>query len=268
MSATPRYAQSGDVRIAYEVLGSGEPLLFVHGLAYDRHGWGPLPRLLSDDFQVVLFDNRGVGESDVPEGPYSVAELAADAVAVLDAAGIERAHVLGVSLGGYVAQEVALTYPRRVRKLVLGSTAPGGSGSHPMPAKGAEAMERYPAMEREAGLRLMVENSLGEHGVRERPELVEEIYAYRLEHAPTLAGWYAQAFAGATFDAYDRASSIAAPTLVFQGGADNVVDPRNAELLARLIRSSLLHVIPDRGHLVVWQEAEALAPVVREFLKS
>jgi pimeloyl-ACP methyl ester carboxylesterase len=263
-----QFAESGDVRIAYEVLGEGEPLLFVHGLGYDRHGWGPLPRLLSEEFQVVLFDNRGVGETDVPEGPYSVAQLAADAVAVLDAAEIDRAHVLGVSLGGYVAQEVALTYPQRVRKLVLGSTSPGGTGAYQMPRNGAEAFEAFPTMEREAGLRLMVENSLGEQAVRERPGLVEEIYAYRLEHAPPLAGWYAQAFAGATFDAYDRASSISAPTLVFQGGADNVVDPRNAELLTRLIRNSLLHVIPEGGHLVVWQEGEVLAPVVREFLST
>ena len=131
----PKYAQSGDVRIAHEVLGEGEPLLFVHGLGYDRRGWGPLPQLLSKDFEVVVFDNRGVGESDVPEGPYSVAQLAADAIAVLDAAKVERAHVLGVSLGGYVTQEIALTYPRRVRKLVLGSTSPGGTGAYPMPGQ-------------------------------------------------------------------------------------------------------------------------------------
>ena len=268
MSTATTFAHSDGAGIAYEVLGEGDALLLVHGLAYDRHGWGPLPQLLADEFQVVLFDNRGVGESDVPEGPYSVAQLAADAVAVLDAAAIERAHVLGVSLGGYVAQEVALTYPARVRKLVLGSTSPGGTGAYPMPAAGTEAFEIYPTLEREAGLRLMVENSLGGHAVRERPQLVDEIYAYRLAHAPTLAGWYAQAFAGATFDAYDRVSSISAPTLVFQGGADNVVDPRNAELLATLIPGSRLHVTPDRGHLVVWEEAEALAPVVRDFLMA
>jgi pimeloyl-ACP methyl ester carboxylesterase len=264
----PAYANSGGVRLAYEVLSEGDPLLFVHGLAYDRHGWGPLPHLLADEFQVVLFDNRGVGESDVPEGPYSVAQLAADAVAVLDAAGIEQAHVLGVSLGGYVAQEVALAFPDRVRKLVLGSTSPGGAGAYPMPAAGIEAFALYPTLERDAGLRLMLENSLGEHGTRERRQLLEEIYAYRLEHAPTLAGWYAQASAGASFDAYDRVSSISVPTLVFHGGADNVVDPRNGELLAQLIRRSRLHVVPRRGHLVMWEEAEALAPVVRDFLRA
>jgi 3-oxoadipate enol-lactonase len=256
------------VRIVYEVIGNGEPLLFVHGLAYDRRGWGPLPGLLADELQVVLFDNRGVGESDVPDGPYAVAQMAADAVSVLDAAGIDRAHVFGVSLGGFIAQEIALTYPDRVRKLVLASTMPGGARSHPMPQAGLEAFGRYPTMEREAGLRLMVETSLGAHGVEERPELVEEIFAYRLEHAPTLAGWQAQAYAGATFDAYERVPGIAAPTLVLHGGADSVVDPRNADVLVGLIPAARVEIVPERGHLVVWEEAELLAPIVREFLRS
>jgi pimeloyl-ACP methyl ester carboxylesterase len=268
MSTQAFEARNGDVRLAYEVRGEGEPVLFVHGLGYDRLGWGPLPALLAHDFQVITFDNRGVGESDVPQGPYSVAEMAADAVAVLDAAGIDPAHVFGASLGGFIAQELAIAYPERVRKLVLASTAPGGPRMHPMPAAGLEAFSRFPTMEREAGLRLMVENSLGAHGVSNRPELVEEIFAYRLERAPTLAGWQAQAAAGALFDAYDRAPQIAATTLVLQGGADTVIDPRNAELLVELIPNARLELIPDRGHLMVWQEGERLAPIVKEFLQS
>ena len=261
-------AHNGDVRLTYEVKGDGEPLLMIHGLGYDRFGWGRLPDLLAEDLQVVVFDNRGVGDSDVPAGPYAVSQLAADAAAVLDAAGIGAAHILGVSLGGYVAQELALTYPERLRKLVLASTAPGGPRSVPMPAAGLEAFGRFPTMQREAGLRLMVENSLGQYGVREQPELVEEIYAYRLERGPTLAGWQAQAYAGATFDAHDRVPGITAETLVLQGGADNVVDPRNADLLVELIPNARLELIPDRGHLLVWQEAERLAPIVKEFIQS
>jgi 3-oxoadipate enol-lactonase len=268
MSATTHHAQNGDVKLAYEVRGDGEPLVFIHGLGYDRFGWGPLPDALAEDFTVVVFDNRGVGDSDVPEGPYAVGQMAADTVAVLDAAGIERAHVFGVSLGGYIAEELALTYSERVRRLVLCSTAPGGTRSHPMPAAGLEAFGRFPTMEREAGLRLMVENSLGAHGVRERPELVEEIYRYRLERGPTLAGWQNQATAGATFDAYDRIPEIGAPTLILQGGADTVVDPRNAELLAELIPDARLETIPDRGHLMVWEESATLAPLIKEFLQS
>src|SRR5215472_15604419 len=102
-----KVAQSEGVRIAYEECGDGPPLLLVHGLGYDHHGWGPLPALLDGDFRLLLVDNRGVGESEAPEGPYTVAELAADAAAVLDAAGVERAHVVGVSLGGFIAQEIA-----------------------------------------------------------------------------------------------------------------------------------------------------------------
>jgi pimeloyl-ACP methyl ester carboxylesterase len=252
----------------YEVRGDGPPLLLIHGLGYDRFGWGSLPDLLAEDFRIVLFDNRGVGDSDVPEGPYAVPQMVEDAIAVLDAAGIDRAHVLGVSLGGYIAQELALAHPDRLDRLVLASTAPGGARSVPMPAKGVDAFGRFPTLERQAGLRLMVENSLGEYGVREQPELVDEIYAYRLERGPTLAGWQAQAYAGATFDAYDRAAEIAAPTLVLQGTGDNVVDPRNAELLAELIPKARLELVPDRGHLLVWQEAERIAPIVKEFLQS
>jgi 3-oxoadipate enol-lactonase len=262
-------ATSDGVHLAYEELGEGEPVLFVQGLGYDRNGFGPLPHLLADEFRVVVFDNRGVGDSDAPEGPYSVTQLATDAVAVLDAAGIETAHVLGVSLGGFIAQELALAHPDRVDKLVLVSTAPGSvPPSHPMPERGVEAFARFQELDREAGLRLMVENSLGDHGVRERPELAEEIYRYRLERAPSLAAWQAQAYAGATFDAYDRIPEIAAPTLVIQGGGDTVVNPLNGELLAERIPNARLHLVPERGHLVLWQEAAMLAPIVRQFLRS
>jgi len=261
-------ADSQGVKIGYEVAGDGEPLVLVHGLAYDRAGWGRLPELLAKSFRVLLVDNRGVGESDAPEGPYAVQQLAADVAAVLDDAGVERTNLFGVSLGGYIAQEFALGYPERVQKLVLVSTAPGGPRSHPMPAAGLEAFGKYPTMEREAGLRLMVENSLGARGVRDVPGLADEIFAYRLGHAPSLAAWQAQAYAGATFDAYDRIGAIATPTLVIQGGADNVVDPRNAELLADLIPNARAVIVPERGHLLVWEDSERVAELVTEFLRS
>jgi 3-oxoadipate enol-lactonase len=263
------FASSDGVRLAYEEHGTGESLLFVQGLGYDRRGFGPLPDLLAEDFHVIVFDNRGVGDSDAPDGPYSVPMLAADALAVLDAAGIESAHVLGVSLGGFIAQELALEHPERVRKLVLCSTAPSlQPPCYPIPERGLQAFGAFPTMEREAGLRLLVENSLGDHGVRERPELVEEIFRYRLERAPTLAAWQSQAYASTTFDAYERVREIAAPTLVVHADADLVVDVRNGQMLAERIPGARLEIVPDRGHLVLWEEGEMLAPVIREFLMS
>jgi pimeloyl-ACP methyl ester carboxylesterase len=243
-------------------------LLFIHGLAYDRRGWGPLPRILADEFRVVLFDNRGVGESDVPEGPYSMEQLVADAVAVLDAAGVESAHIFGVSLGGFIAQGIALAHPERVRKLVLCATSPGGANAFPMPERGVDAFTRFPSLDREAGLRLMVENSLGDHAVRERPELVEEVYAYRLERAPTVEAWQAQFAASRAHDVYDRLPAISAPTLVIHASADTVIDSRDGELLAERIPGARIERIPDRGHLVMWQEGELLAPIVRDFLRG
>ena len=262
------YAVNSGVRIAYEQLGDGEPLLFIHGLAYDRRGWGPLPRLLANDFRIVLLDNRGVGDSDVPAGPYSMEQLTADAVAVLDAAGIESAHLFGVSLGGFIAQEIALAYPERVRKLVLSATSPGGANAFPMPERGVDAFTRFPSLDRDAGLRVMVENSLGDHAVRERPELVEEVYAYRLERAPSVEAWEAQFAASRAHDAYDRLPAVSAPTLVIHGSADTVIDARNGEILAERISGARIERIPDRGHLVMWQEGEALAPIVRDFLRG
>jgi pimeloyl-ACP methyl ester carboxylesterase len=259
-------ADSQGVRIAYEVRGEGESLVLVHGLAYDRAGWGRLPDLLAERFRVVLLDNRGVGESDVPAGPYAVGQMADDVVAVLDDAGIDRTNLFGVSLGGYIAQELALTHPERVERLILASTAPGGPKAHPMPQSTQDVFARYPTMEREAGLRMFVENSLGERGVRELPDLVEEIFRYRLRHAPTVDAWLAQATAGAAFDAFDRLEAIGVPTLVLAGGADVVVDPRNAELLGELIPHARVEIVPDRGHLMVWEDSERVAELVTEFL--
>ena len=261
-------ADSQGVGIAYEVQGDGAPLTFVQGLGYDRRGFGRLPQLLAEHFRVLTIDNRGVGESDEPEGPYSVPQMAADVAAVLDDAGLERTNLFGVSLGGFIAQEFALSYPERVEKLILCSTMPGGPKSLPMPAPGQEAFGKFPTMEREAGLRLMVENSLGARGVREVPGLADEIYRYRLERAPSLAAWQAQAYAGATFDAYDRVHAITAPTLVVHGGTDNVVDTRNGELLAELIPNAHIEVVPDRGHLLVWEDSERVAELVTEFVQA
>ena len=114
------------MRIAWESQGEGVPVLLMHGLGYTREGWGPLRELLARRYRVVSFDNRGIGQSEIPPGPYTVEELAGDAAQVLDEAGVERAHVIGASLGGFAAQVLAAEQPERVHRLVLVGSSPGG----------------------------------------------------------------------------------------------------------------------------------------------
>src|SRR5205814_6195516 len=118
-------AGARDLNIRWESQGSGAPVLLLQGLGYTREGWGPLRERLAHRFRVLSYDNRGIGESEIPPGPYTVDELAGDALQVLDEAGVQRAHVIGASLGGMVAQLVAAEHPDRVHRLVLVGTTPG-----------------------------------------------------------------------------------------------------------------------------------------------
>ena len=168
------------MKIAWDRRGNGAPLLLIHGLGYARWGWEPVLPELAEQFDVILFDNRGIGESDAPPGPYTVAEMAADAVQVLDEAGVARAHVVGTSLGGMIAQELALAYPERVDRLVLACTTPGGQKAHPMPQVTVALMAEAATLEPAVALRRFVENALAPATVEAHPEIVEQIMAHRL----------------------------------------------------------------------------------------
>jgi pimeloyl-ACP methyl ester carboxylesterase len=256
-------AEASGVRIAWERRGAGEPLLLIHGLGYARWGWEPVVDGLAQSNEVVLFDNRGIGESDAPAGPYSVRLMAEDAVAVLDAAGLDRAHVLGTSLGGMVALQVALDWPERVDRLVLACTTPGGSNAAPMPMRTVQLMQEAPTLPLDVALRRFVENALGpDHDAT----LVERIMEHRRATAQPPAAWAAQAAAGAMFDAWDRVGEIRAPTLVLTGDEDAVVDPRNSQVLAERIPDARLEVFPGTGHLFFWDEPERFVRLVRDFL--
>ncbi len=246
------------MRIAWERHGTGAPLLLIQGLGYARWGWEPVARPLARSFDVILFDNRGIGESDAPPGPYTVAELAADALQVLDEAGVERAHVCGTSLGGMVAQELALTSQERVDRLVLACTTPGGPESFPMPEQTVQLLASG------ATLRQFVENALAP-GADEA--IVEQILRHREATAQPLEAWTAQATAGATFDVLDRVAEIAAPTLVLHGTEDAVVDSRNSALLALRIPDARVELFPGGGHLFFWEQPERFVEVVTEFLQ-
>ena len=250
------------MNIKWESVGEGAPLLLIQGLGYGRWGWEPIVPGLAARHRVVSFDNRGIGESDKPEGPYTAAEMAGDALQVLDEAGIDRAHVLGASLGGMIAQELAVAAPERVDKLVLCCTTPGGPSTVPMPEVTVQLFAEAQTLAPEVALRRFVENALGE----DPPAgLVDELFARRVANPPDPAGWQAQAAAGIGFQGVE--GQIAAPTLVLGGTADNVVDHRNAEVLARRIPGARVELLAGAGHLFFWEQPDESVRIINEFLK-
>ena len=251
------------MRIAWERRGEGQPLVLVHGLGYARWGWEAVDDALAERFQVVLLDNRGIGESEAPAGPYTAAEMADDVARVFDEAGIERAHIVGTSLGGMIAQELALR-TELVERLVLVCTTPGGPSAAPMPKVTAQLIAEAASMEPLVALRLFVENALAP-GAPE--ELVERILAHRLRTAQPPVAWAAQAAAGMSFDAWDRLPELRAPTLVLHGTEDVVVDPANSTLLVERIPDARLEWFPGCGHLLFWEEPERFVALVGEFLE-
>jgi pimeloyl-ACP methyl ester carboxylesterase len=256
------------VKLAWERHGTGDPVLLIHGLGYARWGWEPVLPGLAERFDVLLFDNRGIGESDAPPGPYTAAEMAADAIQVLDEAGVERAHVVGTSLGGMAVQELALAHPDRIDGLVLACTTPGGPRAHPMPEVTVRLMADAVGLEPAVALRRFVENALAPTTVAERPEVVERILEHRLTTAQEPAAWSAQAAAGAAFDAYDRLGEVQVPVLVQHGSEDVVVDPRNAELLVELLPDARLEGFDGCGHLFFWEEPDRFVSSVSAFLED
>jgi pimeloyl-ACP methyl ester carboxylesterase len=264
-SSTGHVSVNG-TRLYYETYGSGPALALVAGLGAGTWLWEQQIDDLAEHFTVVAFDNRGVGRSDAPEGPYSIAMMADDLAGVLDSLGIERAHVLGASMGGFIAQEFALRYPERVDRLVLVATSAGGATHVPMSP--------------ETLARLMATHEDPREYVRQRLPLafteayladtttVKHLVDQRLEHPQPPQAYQAQLAAGATFDAAERVSQIQAPTLVAAATDDLLVPVENAHNLAEALPHAELQVYEDLGHQFFVERPAAFNQDVVAFLQG
>jgi 3-oxoadipate enol-lactonase len=251
-------ARNGTVAVHYESTGTGAPVLLVMGLGMNATGWWrTVPVLAAAGLRVLTFDNRGVGRSARPPGPYTTAAMAEDAISVLDAAGVERAHVYGISLGGMIAQEIALRHPDRTARLVLGATTPGGRTATPADGATLEFFQRRGQMPAEEAVWASVPYNYSARTRAERGDRIAQDIRERLRFPIEPAPYAAQLAAALAHDAHDRLAQVAAPTLVVHGDADVMVPPIDGRLLASLIPGAQLLELTGAGHLYTTDEPTA-----------
>jgi 3-oxoadipate enol-lactonase len=257
-------ARNKGVRIYWDEQGSGEPLLLIMGLSYPSYMWHRSRPVFAKSYRTIALDNRGVGQSDAPPGVYSIALMASDAAAVLDAAGLESAHVFGASMGGMIAQEFALQYPHRVRSLVLGSTAAGGPHAVQAQPEALEALLRRdvtPEESKEAIIPFIYDPATS----RER---IDEDMVIRMKWYPASQGYMGQLQGIFGWEASSRLAQITAPTLVIHGESDRLVPPGNARLIAERIPGAKLVLIPHASHIFATDQPAAAHDAILEFLAT
>jgi 3-oxoadipate enol-lactonase len=260
-------APASNTELHWESTGAGAPVLLVMGLGMTATGWWRTVPVLAERFRVLAFDNRGVGRSGRPDGPYSVADMADDCVAVLDAAGEARAHVYGISLGGMIAQELALRHPSRVASLVFGATTAGGAGAVAADPATLAFFVRRTEMPAEEAVWASVPYNYGAVTREHHGDRIAQDIAQRLRFPIEPEPYRAQLGAALGHDALDRLPAIAAPTLVVHGEADRMVPVANAHLLAERIPGAELRLWPGAGHLYPTDEPAA-DRAVREFISA
>lgn len=263
------FADSDGVGISYDVIGedADETVVFVSGLGYGRWMWDWQHPAFEGEYSVLRWDLRGIGESDTPDGPYTLEAMAADLEAVLADAGIESPHLVGVSMGGMIAQEYAIGHDR-IRSLALISTDCGGDSRIPAEADVTERLLNPPE---DAPLREQIRYKMAPAFTDEfrekRRDIIETILDYRTA-APVsdeVRGWQAAAVHG--FDATDRLDAITVPTVIVHGKRDRVVPVENARELERRLPHAEVELLDDGGsHLVCIERAETVNNLLRTFI--
>jgi pimeloyl-ACP methyl ester carboxylesterase len=260
-------ARNGGVALSWEATGSGEPLLLIMGLSGTKRAWGRLVPHLTDDVECVVFDNRGVGESDRVSGLLSMDDMVADALAVLDASGHESAHVMGASMGGMIAQHLALDHRERVRSLVLACTTPvGRSGAPPWRLLAATALR--PVIGGARTFDLVAPLLYSERTRREHPQRVLEDLALRTEDATDVRTSVAQIAAIARHNTRHRLSELAGLDVTVIHGEEDALVPLAAGLeLADAIPGARMVGIPRCGHMLTTDAEDEAAGAVLEHLR-
>jgi 3-oxoadipate enol-lactonase len=260
------FATVRGIRIYYERAGSGRPLLFISGSGADlRARPGPFEGPLGKHFDLLAHDQRGLGQTDKPEPPYTMADYAEDAAALLDHVGWERCRVVGVSFGGMVAQELAVTHPERIERLVLCCTSSGGKGEPSYPLHELEALSDEERLVRSIELS---DRRMDARWREANPDAFERVRKLVQARGSVGAGEpgretgaRAQLEARRRHDVYDRLGGATIPTLVCAGRHDGIAPVTNSEAIVRQLPDATLEVF-EGGHLFLVQDRRAHERIV------
>jgi pimeloyl-ACP methyl ester carboxylesterase len=256
-----------NLTLYYEDHGRGTPLVMIRGVSTNADHWyAQVPNLVAK-YRVITFDNRGVARSTDPGGDYTIADMAADTLGLMDALGLDKAHVYGLSMGGMIAQELAINHPDRIFGLILAATHCGGD-RQVAPTPEVEAVFKEMVFvgseeaKRNAATCLFAPQTLAG-----RMDLVQEYVGISLKHPVPAEILIKQWQAVVGHDTFDRLGLITAPTLVLTGDVDVLIPPGNSEVLAQHIPGAELKVVPGGGHQILVEQAEACNRAVLEFLE-
>jgi 3-oxoadipate enol-lactonase len=258
------------MELAYSIEGSGkDTVLLIMGLGGRAADWGTVfPAALAQKFRVVRFDNRGTGKSPKAAAGYSLSDLAADAIGILDKIGAERAHIIGISMGGMIAQLVAIEHPERVNKLVLMATHMGGPNIEQMHPDAQALFDPALFLNNDpAGAMRRTLTVIASPGWIDRdPESVQTLMDQAKAEPTPATTFMAQLHALMSSDRSETIRTIVAPTLVVHGLDDKLIRPSNGEELARRIPGAKLVLLPQCGHMPMYEKATELAQIVVDFL--
>ena len=261
-------ARINGVELAYELQGAGAPLVMIHGAQGDQSMFAAITPPFAGQFQVLTFDQRGSGLSEKPDMAYSMAMFADDTAALMEHVGFASAHILGVSMGGMIAQEFALRHPQKTRSLVLGCTTPGGP--HSVSLSGGALAKAYSTqqMSAEERGRLLAEACFTKGYIEKHPGIIPAMIESRRQRPidPVALGHRMKAVYA--HDTYDRLPQIACPTLVITGKDDVLISWENSRILAERIPDAKFVLLEPAGHLFWGEQPEQSRKAILSFLST
>lgn len=252
----------------YELHGDGQPLLLIRGLGSTCDGFAAQVEGLAPHFRVISFDNRCVGRTEQPQQPFTIADMADDTAALLDALEVESAHVFGVSLGGMIAQELVLRHPGKVRRLALGCTHAGPRTASRAPEWAMQIFNESRDMPRPEALRHSIPLLFAKKTVDDNPELVEEALRVMAYNNQPKSSYLLQLGAVMMHDTFDRLPHINHTTLVLTGTEDTLVDAGNSRLIADRIPGARLIEFPETGHVFFTEKPDDVNQELIGFFRS